>query len=148
MAYKMFNYNFNEVAIESFDWKYLYVTDYKDFVREFGKKWILNGIERDGIYEYEEFYEKIGGKWRELTDKNSFIYKTISEKVSSNVEGIKEEIIVRYFKKLKGNVLDAIGRAKTVEYANKLLNEGFEEIDRDTYLRYANMDLYISYRIE
>lgn len=56
--------------------------------------------------------------------------------------------MVRYFKKLKGNVLDAIGRAKTIEYANKLLNEGFEEIDRDTYLRYANMDLYISYRIE
>lgn len=90
MAYKMFNYNFNEVAIESFDWKYLYVTDYKDFVSEFGKRWILNGIERDGIYEYEEFYEKFGGKWRELTDKNSFIYKTISKKVSSNVKGAKK----------------------------------------------------------
>lgn len=54
----------------------------------------------------------------------------------------------RYFIKCKGNVLDAIGRAKTKEYAEQLLKEGFEEISREYYLRLMNGDLYVSYRIE
>lgn len=55
---------------------------------------------------------------------------------------------VRYFIKCKGNVLDAIGRAKTEKYAEQLLSEGFEEISRERYLRLMDGDLYVSYRIE
>ena len=38
----------------------------------------------------KDLREDIGGKWRKLTDKNSFTYKKISEKISSNVKGTKK----------------------------------------------------------
>lgn len=93
MAYKMFNDNFDEIAINNPAWKYLWVTDYEDFVGK-NSDWILDGIENDGIYEYDEYWEK----WKELTDKNSFAYKTISQRVlskfaqtvSSEVDDIKK----------------------------------------------------------
>lgn len=55
---------------------------------------------------------------------------------------------VRYFKKTKNGVLDAIGRAETEKYAEKLINEGFEEISKERYTELIAQDLYISYRIE
>lgn len=55
---------------------------------------------------------------------------------------------MRYFKRTKNGVLDAVGRAVTNEYAQKLISEGFEEIDREYYARLVEKDLYISYRIE
>ena len=55
---------------------------------------------------------------------------------------------VRYFIKSKNGVLDAIGRAKTEQYAEKLIKEGFEEITRERYIKLMEGDLYISYRIE
>ena len=55
---------------------------------------------------------------------------------------------VRYFIKSKNGVLDAIGRAKTEQYAQKLISEGFEEIERERYIKLMKGDLYISYRIE
>ncbi len=55
---------------------------------------------------------------------------------------------VRYFKKTKNGVLDAIGRAETEKYAEKLINEGFEEISKERYIKLIAQDLYISYRIE
>lgn len=55
---------------------------------------------------------------------------------------------VRYFKKTKSGVLDAIGRAKSEQYAEKLINEGFEEISKERYKELIAQDLYISYRIE
>ena len=56
--------------------------------------------------------------------------------------------MARYFKKVVNGVLDAVGRARTEEYADKLISEGFEEIDKEYYLRIMSQDLYISYRIE
>lgn len=91
MAYKMFDENFKEITIEdSGDWCYLYVENYRDFLDKYEDVWVLNGINEDGFYKYEEFWEDIGGKWRKLTDKNSFTYKKISEKISSNVKGTKK----------------------------------------------------------
>lgn len=55
---------------------------------------------------------------------------------------------VRYFKKTKSGVLDAIGRAETEKYAEKLISEGFEEISKERYIELISQDLYISYRIE
>ena len=55
---------------------------------------------------------------------------------------------VRYFKKTKNGVLDAIGRAETEKYAAKLINEGFEEISKERYIKLIAQHLYISYRIE
>ena len=55
---------------------------------------------------------------------------------------------VRYFIKSKNGVLDAIGRAKTEQYAEKLVKEGFEEIGKERYMKLISQDLYISYRIE
>lgn len=80
MAYKMFNDNFDEITIDNPAWKYLWVTDCEDFVAK-NSDWILDGVENDGVYEYDEYWEE----WKELTDKNSFAYKTISKAVSSEV---------------------------------------------------------------
>ena len=55
---------------------------------------------------------------------------------------------VRYFKKTKNGVLDAIGRAETAQYAEKLIKEGFEEISKERYIKLIAQDLYISYMIE
>lgn len=85
MAYKMFNKKFEEIKIDNSDWGYLWVTDYEDFIRK-NDAWILDGIESDGTYEYDDDIEE----WKELTDENSFIYKTIMERVSSEVGGIKK----------------------------------------------------------
>lgn len=81
MAYKMFNDNFDEITIDNPAWAYLWVTDYEDFVRKNGNDWILDGVQSDGIYKYDEYREE----WKELTDKNSFAYKLISQTVSSKV---------------------------------------------------------------
>lgn len=56
--------------------------------------------------------------------------------------------MTRYFKKSVNGVLDAVGRAVTNEYAQKLVDEGFEEISKERYERLIASDLYISYRIE
>ena len=91
MAYKMFDRDFNEITIEdSGDWCYLYVEDYRDFLCKYEGDWVLDGIEKDGVYIYEEFYEKLGGKWRELTSKNSFVYGIILEKVSRKINNKKK----------------------------------------------------------
>ena len=55
---------------------------------------------------------------------------------------------VKYFKKVVNGVLDAVGRAITEEYAEALISDGFEEIDKEYYLRIMSKDLYIAYRIE
>lgn len=61
-----------------------------------------------------------------------------------------EEVITmtRYFKRVKNGVLDAVGRAETEEYANKLINDGFTEISKERYIKIMSHDLYISYRFE
>lgn len=56
--------------------------------------------------------------------------------------------MARYFIKSKRGVLDAIGRAKTEQYAEKLIKEGFEEISKERYIKLIAQDLYITYRIE
>ena len=86
MAYKMFDKNFKEMTIDNPNWRYLCVTDYEDFVKEYGNDWILDGINEDGFYEYDDYNEE----WEKLTDKDSFIYKTLMERVSDNVDGIKQ----------------------------------------------------------
>jgi hypothetical protein len=84
MAYKMFDKNFEEISIDG-EWRYLYVTDWEDFVEEFGDTWILEGIFEDGVYEYDDYYEK----WSELAE-NSFAYKEILKRVSNSVENTKK----------------------------------------------------------
>ncbi len=57
--------------------------------------------------------------------------------------------MVRYFKKIKNGMLDGIGRAKTAEYAEMLLNLGYEETTQEYYVNIMNnYDLYINYMIE
>lgn len=56
--------------------------------------------------------------------------------------------MTRYFKKTKNGVLDAVGRAESEEYANKLISDGFIEITKERYVKIMSLDLYISYRFE
>ena len=87
MAYKMFDEDFNEIKILDGDrWRYLYVEDYRDFLNEYEDDWVLDGINEDGFYKYDTHIEE----WTEITDKDSFTYKMISEKVSSNVKNAKK----------------------------------------------------------
>lgn len=87
MAYKMFNDDFKEIRVEDGDeWHYLYVKDYRDFLNKYEDEWVLDGIDEDGFYKFDRSIEE----WTKITDKNSFTYKMISEKVSSNVAGAKK----------------------------------------------------------
>lgn len=87
MAYKMFDEDFNEIKILDGDrWRYLYVEDYRDFLNEYEDDWVLDGINEDGFYKYDTRIEE----WTKITDKDSFTYKMISEKVSSNVKNAKK----------------------------------------------------------
>ena len=56
--------------------------------------------------------------------------------------------MTRYFKRVKNGVLDAVGRAESKEYADKLINDGFTEISKERYIKIMSYDLYISYRFE
>lgn len=56
--------------------------------------------------------------------------------------------MTKYFKKIKNGVLDGIGRAETIEYAEMLLRLGYEEINKEFYVKIMGMDLYINYMIE
>lgn len=87
MAYKMFNEDFKEIKVEDGDeWRYLYVEDYRDFLNEYEDDWILDGIDKDGFYKYDTNKEE----WVKITDKESFVYKMISEKVSSSIKSTKK----------------------------------------------------------
>jgi hypothetical protein len=108
MAYKMFNKKFEEITIENPAWEYLWVTDYEDFVEK-NSDWILDGVENDGIYEYDNDIEE----WKELTDKNSFIYKTIMERVSSEVGGIKKVTLNSTFK--GWNIIITLDTGETIK---------------------------------
>lgn len=108
MAYKMFNKKFEEITIENPAWEYLWVTDYEDFVEK-NSDWILDGIENDGIYEYDNDIEE----WKELTDKNSFIYKTIMKRVSSEVDGIKKVTLNNTFK--GWNIIITLDTGETIK---------------------------------
>ncbi len=86
MTYKAFNDEFKETTIDSNYLRYLYVTDYEDFVKKFEDDYILDGICKDGIYKYDNDEEI----WRELTSKNSLVYGIILEKVSGKVNNKKK----------------------------------------------------------
>lgn len=85
MAYKMFNEYFEEITIDTPAWKYFYVTNYEDFMRRYGKKWIVDGVESDGIYEYDDDIEE----WKNLTSLHP-AYIEIRDKISNEVGGIKK----------------------------------------------------------
>lgn len=87
MTYKMFDKNFKEITIDNPNWKYLYVEDYEDFVREYGYSWILDGIDKDGFYEYDEEKEEWG-----LILRDYPIYNILQKKINDNVGGIKKVI--------------------------------------------------------
>ena len=53
-----------------------------------------------------------------------------------------------YFKKVKSGVLDGIGRAETVEYAEKLRRLGYIETTQERYRDVMSKNLYISYMVE
>ena len=87
MAYKMFDEDFKEIKVVDCDrWRYLYVEDYRDFLNEYEDVWVLDGINEDGFYKYDTCVEE----WTKITDKDSFTYKMISEKVSSDVKSAKK----------------------------------------------------------
>lgn len=54
----------------------------------------------------------------------------------------------RYFKKSVNGILDGIGRAITVDYAKRLVADGYEEISAERYLDLSAGDLAINYLIE
>ena len=56
--------------------------------------------------------------------------------------------MVRYFKKVKNNVLHGVGRAETEAYAAELIADGYVEVSKEYYQKIMRMDLYIVYRIE
>lgn len=85
MTYKMFDKNFKEISIDG-DWCYLYVTNWEDFLEEYGDEWTLDGISEDGIYIFDVFYEY----WSELTE-NSFAYKEILKRVLNDTKNTKEK---------------------------------------------------------
>lgn len=87
MAYKMFNKNFEEITINNPNWKYLFVTDYEAFVKEFSDDWILDGIRNDGIYMYDGDMEI----WKTLPPSH-LEYRIIQDKINDNVDGIKKVI--------------------------------------------------------
>lgn len=87
MTYKMFDEDFKEIKIEDGDrWRYLYVEGYGDFLNAYEYDWVLDGINEDGFYKWDTRAEE----WTKITDKDSFVYKMISEKVSSNVKSVKK----------------------------------------------------------
>lgn len=114
MAYKMFNKKFEEITIEAPAWEYLWVTDYEDFIRK-NDAWIMDGIESDGIYEYDDYNEE----WEKLTDKDSFIYKTLMERVSDNVGGIKQVTPNNAFK--GWNIIITLDTGETIKTNSELV---------------------------
>lgn len=56
--------------------------------------------------------------------------------------------MTRYFKRVKNGVLDAVGRAESKEYADKLINKGFVEISKESYVKIMSQDLYITYMFD
>lgn len=105
MTYKMFDEDFKEIKIEDGDrWRYLYVEGYADFLRVYEYDWVLDGINEDGFYKWNANIEE----WTKITDKDSFTYKMISEKVSSNVKSAKRSwniiIILDTGEKIKTNI--------------------------------------------
>lgn len=108
MTYKMFDKNFEEIAIDNPNWKYLYVTDYEDFVRKFGYDWILDGIESDGIYEYNEDKET----W-EILPSSHLPYRIIQDKINGDVGGIKKVMSNDVF--VGWNILITLDTGETIK---------------------------------
>ena len=83
MTYKMFDKDLEEMKIDdgSRGWGYLYIENFEEFCSKYGDDWILDGIEEDGLYEYDDDVQI----WRKITNK--IISKEILDKVNNKKRG-------------------------------------------------------------
>lgn len=78
--------------------------------------------------------------------------KDREERKSEELRILKENMSPKYFKKVKGGVLDGVAKAYTADYIYDLRKKGYTEITKEDYARVTNdgnvNSSYISYDYE